>query len=97
MMGMNYMVDRCMDAMGPMMGGGMMGNGIILVVLLAIFLLWLVGLAAPGRSSSGASGGLLGRTSSDRSLRAGCFYAPARYSPNLVEEEFWEVHLQDPA
>jgi uncharacterized membrane protein len=43
MMGMNYMVDRCMDAMGPMMG-----NGIILVVLLAIFLLWLVGLAATG-------------------------------------------------
>ena len=48
MMGMNYMVDRCMDAMGPMMGGGMMGNGFILVVLLAIFLLWLVGLAATG-------------------------------------------------
>ena len=48
MMGMNYMVDRCMDAMGPMMGGVMMGNGIILVVLLAIFLLWLVGLAATG-------------------------------------------------
>lgn len=48
MMGMNDMVDRCMDAMGSMMGSGMMGNGIILVVVLAIFLLWLVGLAATG-------------------------------------------------
>jgi hypothetical protein len=48
MMGMNVMVDRCMDAMGSMMGGGMMGNSIILVVLLAIFLVWLVGLAATG-------------------------------------------------
>ena len=48
MMGMNDMVDRCMNAMGTMMGGGMMGNGIILVVLLAIFVLWLVGLAATG-------------------------------------------------
>ena len=48
MMGMNDMVDRCMDAMGSMMGGGMMGNSIILVVLLAIFLVWLVGLAATG-------------------------------------------------
>jgi hypothetical protein len=34
-----------MDAMGSMMGSGMMGNGIILVVLLTIFLVWLVGLA----------------------------------------------------
>ena len=48
MMGMNYMVDRCMDAMGSMMGSGMMGYGIILVVLLTIFLVWLVGLAATG-------------------------------------------------
>ena len=48
MMGMNYMVDRCMDAMGSMMGSGKMGNSIILVVLLAIFLVWLVGLAATG-------------------------------------------------
>jgi hypothetical protein len=42
---MDDMVDRCMDAMGSMMGSGMMGNGIILVVLLRIFLVWLVGLA----------------------------------------------------
>jgi len=48
MMSMNNMVDRCMDAIGSMMGGGMMGNRIILVVLLAIFLAWLVGLAATG-------------------------------------------------
>jgi hypothetical protein len=53
MMGMNDMVDRCMDAMGSMMGSGMMGSGmmgnsIILVVLLGIFLVWLVGLAATG-------------------------------------------------
>ena len=47
MMGMNDMADRCMNAMGSMMGG-MMGNGVILVVLLAIFLVWLVGLAATG-------------------------------------------------
>jgi len=43
MIGMNDMADRCMDAMGSMMG-----NGIILVVLLGIFLVWLVGLAATG-------------------------------------------------
>ena len=48
MMGMNDMVDRCMDAKGSMMGGSMMGNSIILVVLLAIFLVWLVGLVATG-------------------------------------------------
>jgi hypothetical protein len=48
MMDMNDMVDRCMDAMGSMMGGSMMGNSIILVVLLAIFVVWLVGLAATG-------------------------------------------------
>ena len=47
-MGMNDMADRCMNAMGTMMGGGLTGNGIILVVLLAIFVLWLVGLAATG-------------------------------------------------
>jgi hypothetical protein len=31
-----------------MMGSGMMGNSIILIVLLAIFLVWLVSLAATG-------------------------------------------------
>jgi hypothetical protein len=48
MISMNDMVDRCLDAMGPMMGSAMMGNGIILVVLLAIFLVWLVGVGATG-------------------------------------------------
>ena len=43
---MNDMVDRCMNAMGSMMGGSMMGNGIALVVVLAIFVVWLIGLAA---------------------------------------------------
>jgi len=47
-MGMNDMVDRCMNAMGSMMGGSMMGNGIALVVVLAIFVVWLIGLAAAG-------------------------------------------------
>jgi hypothetical protein len=35
-------------AMASMMGGGMKGNSIILIVLLAIFLTWLVALAATG-------------------------------------------------
>jgi hypothetical protein len=42
------MMNCCMDAMGSMMGGGMMGNGILLIVLLALFLVWLVGLGAVG-------------------------------------------------
>jgi hypothetical protein len=48
MMDMGDMADRCMNAMGTMMGGGLTGNGMMLVVLLAIFVLWLVGLAATG-------------------------------------------------
>ena len=48
MMDANDMINRCMDAMGSMMGSGMMGNSIILIVLLAIFHVWLVGLAATG-------------------------------------------------
>jgi hypothetical protein len=47
-MDMNDMMSGCMSMMGSMMGDGMMGNGIILVVLLAIFLVWLVGFAATG-------------------------------------------------
>jgi hypothetical protein len=34
--------------MGSMVGGAMRGKSIILIVLLAIFLIWLVGLAATG-------------------------------------------------
>ncbi len=47
MMDMNGMVDRCMDAMGSMMGGGMMGGMMIFVVLL-VLLIWVIGLAAVG-------------------------------------------------
>ena len=43
-MDMGDMMDLCMD----MMGGGMMGNGLALVVLLALFLVWLVGLGVVG-------------------------------------------------
>ena len=43
MMDMGDMADRCMAAMNSMMGGGMM-----LVVLLALVLLWLVGLGVVG-------------------------------------------------
>ncbi len=46
MMDMGDMADRCMDAM---MGGSMMGNGPLLVALVvAIFLVWLVGLGVVG-------------------------------------------------
>jgi hypothetical protein len=48
MVDINGMVDRCMDAMSSMMGGGMMGSGLLLVVLIALLVLWLVGLAAVG-------------------------------------------------
>ena len=48
MMDMNDMMGRCMDAMGSMMGGGMMGSGVLPMVLLLVFLIWLVGLAAAG-------------------------------------------------
>lgn len=48
MMDMNDIIGRCTDMMGSMMGGGMMGNGIILVVLLALLIVWLVGLATVG-------------------------------------------------
>jgi hypothetical protein len=48
MMDMGDMVDRCMNAMGSMMGGGMMGNSIMLLILLALLFVWVVGLAAIG-------------------------------------------------
>jgi hypothetical protein len=47
MMDMNAMVDRCMDAMGSMMGGGMMG-GMMFFVLLLVFMIWVIGLVAVG-------------------------------------------------
>jgi hypothetical protein len=48
MMDMNGMMERCMDAMGSMMGGGMMGGGVMLFVLLLVLLIWVIGLAAVG-------------------------------------------------
>jgi hypothetical protein len=48
MVDMNDMMNRCMDMMGSMIGDGMMSNGMMLVVLLAIFLVWLVALGAVG-------------------------------------------------
>jgi hypothetical protein len=48
MMDMGDMAARYMNAMGSMMGGGMMGNSIMLLVLLALLLVWVVGLATVG-------------------------------------------------
>ncbi len=48
MMNLNGMMDRCMDAMGSMMGGGMMGSGIMFVVVALLLLVWVLGLAALG-------------------------------------------------
>jgi hypothetical protein len=47
-MDMNGMVERCMDGMGSMMGGGMMGSSAMLFVLLLVLLVWVIGLAAVG-------------------------------------------------
>ena len=43
-MDMSAMMDRCMD----MMGSGMMGNVIMLALLMALLLVWLVGLGVVG-------------------------------------------------
>jgi hypothetical protein len=48
MMNTNGMMERCVDAMGSMIGGSMMGNGTMLVVLMVLFLVWLIGLGAVG-------------------------------------------------
>jgi hypothetical protein len=48
MMPMGDMADRCMDTMGSMMGGGLMGNSTMLLVLLVLLFVWVVGLAAIG-------------------------------------------------
>jgi hypothetical protein len=42
------MMDRCMDAMGSMMGGGMMGSGMMLIVLLLVLLIWVIDLTVVG-------------------------------------------------
>jgi hypothetical protein len=48
MMHMGDMADRCMNAMGSMMGGSMMGSGTLFFVILLVLLIWVVGLAAVG-------------------------------------------------
>ncbi len=48
MMDMNSMVERCMDGMGSVLGGGMMGSSVMLFVLLLVLLVWVFGLAAVG-------------------------------------------------
>jgi hypothetical protein len=48
MMDMSGMMDRCIDAMGSMMGGSMMGSATMLLLLFVVFLVWVVGLAAVG-------------------------------------------------
>jgi hypothetical protein len=47
-MNMSSMVERCMDGMGSVLGGGMMGSSVMLFVLLLVFLVWVIGLAAVG-------------------------------------------------
>jgi hypothetical protein len=47
-MDMNGMVERCMDGMGSVLGGGMMGSSVMLFILLLVLLVWVIGLAAVG-------------------------------------------------
>ena len=47
MMDTNGMMNRCMEAMGSMMGGDMIGSG-MMIVLLLVLLVWVIGLAAVG-------------------------------------------------
>jgi hypothetical protein len=42
------MMDRCIDAMGSMMGGPMMESGTMLSLLFVLFLVWVVGLGVVG-------------------------------------------------
>ncbi len=43
----NGMMDRCMEAVGSMVGGGMMG-GLMFFVLLLVLLVWAIGLGVVG-------------------------------------------------
>jgi hypothetical protein len=47
-MDMNSMVERCMDGVGSVLGGGMMGSSVMLFVLLLVLVVWVIGLAAVG-------------------------------------------------
>jgi len=42
------LMDQCMNMMNGMMGGSMMGNGPLFVVLAVLLLVWLIGLAVLG-------------------------------------------------
>lgn len=48
MMDTNGMVERCMDGMGSVLGGGTMVNGVILFAALLVLVVWVMGLAAVG-------------------------------------------------
>ncbi len=47
-MDMGDVMEQCMNMMNGMMGGGMMGNSLLFVVLAVLLLVWLSGLAALG-------------------------------------------------
>ena len=86
----NDMMNRCID----MMGGGMLGNGIMLVLLMALLLVWLAGLGVVGALIFWASGGSPGRTPrpSDTARRP-VDSPPALYSPKCLEGVFSEVRV----
>ena len=42
------LMNQCMNMMNGMMGGGMMGNSLLFVVLAVLLLFWLIGLAVLG-------------------------------------------------
>jgi hypothetical protein len=42
------LMNQCMNMMNGLMGGGMMGNSLLFVVLAVLVLLWLIGLAVLG-------------------------------------------------
>jgi cell division protein FtsB len=42
------LMNQCMNMMNSMMGGGMMGNSLLFVVLAVLLLFWLIGLAVLG-------------------------------------------------
>jgi hypothetical protein len=47
-MGTIDLMNQCMNMMNDMMGGGMIGNSLLFVILAVLLLLWLVGLAVLG-------------------------------------------------
>ncbi len=47
-MGTIDLINQCMNMMNDMMGGGMIGNSLLFVILAVLLLFWLVGLAVLG-------------------------------------------------